>query len=51
MFAWRNQLHMYSFSNIVNLLSSAPGTASLLIWNALLWVPKTQVTIKELKDL
>ncbi len=51
MFALHKQLHIYGFSDVTNLLSSAPGTA--LHW----WCEElgnesreTQVTIKELKD-
>ncbi len=51
MFVWQNQLHMYGFSDVVNLLSSAPGTALLFWCGALDYESReTWVTIKELKD-
>ncbi len=51
MFAWQNQLHMSGFSDVVNLLSSAPGTALLFWCGALDYESReTWVTIKELKQ-
>ncbi len=50
-FASHNQLHMYGFSGVVNLLSSAPDTALQLQCGASEYEPcEMRVMIEELRD-